>query len=525
MRRLFRPFLWLLFALYLGFSALTLALRFWVMPELPRYQPEIEALASRVLGTNLSLGRLEARWSGLNPGVSLHDVRIFNAEGEVALRLTRVDGVLSWRSLLSLWRGMPTFTLLSLEKPELLIQRDREGKLFVAGLPIPAREEDGENGAALQWLLAQQRIRIHDARIVWRDDLHAAPPLALQSASLEWRNRGRRHRFGLTARPPAHLAAALDVRGELSDDTADTANWRTWRGQIYTRLEAANLPEILPLLKQNGLDAAGLQIERGRGALRLWAQRGERGWQGTGDVALADARLRLGADLPMLEVSRLQGRLQAARSAASGLVSWRVASRKLTLEARLPQGDAIGIAGLNMNSEWRARVKNAETGLVKTASPNGEEPFPSLRAVSISLNALDLAQLARLSEALPLPEKTRALLDRHQPQGMLRQVKAHWNQDISLGREARKDDYGVEAAFERLAFRAADKMPGVAGLSGKIVANAAEGKLTLEGRQAALSFPVVFAEPQFLLDRLRAQVEWRRNAKGIKVEVRSLDLV
>ncbi|MDR3158110.1 MAG: TIGR02099 family protein [Zoogloeaceae bacterium] len=520
MRRLFRLLLWFLFALYLGFTALTLALRFWVLPELPRHQPEIEALASRALGREVRMGSLEARWSGLNPGAVLRNVEILDAEGKAALRLARVDGVLSWRSLWSLWQGKPVFALLSLEKPELLIRRDTEGRIFVADLPLPAKDtEDEGDSAMLKWLLAQRRIRIHDARLIWQDDLRAAPPLALQSAHLEWRNRGQRHRFGLVVRPPAHLAVALDVRGELSGDATD---WQTWRGRIYSRLEAANLPEIHQLMQQNGLVAEDLRMERGIGTVRLWAQRGERGWQGAGDVALANARLRLGADLPTLDVTRLQGRLQAARGLSSGLVSWRVASRDLTLEARLPQSEAIRIPGLDMQIEWRARVTDEDANDI--ANPAPSPSLNKLLPARASINALDLTQLARLAKALPLSNEAHDFIERYQPQGVLRQVNARWNPDRVEGGVVR-GDYKVDAAFTQLGFQAAGKMPGASGLSGKLSADAAGGKLTLESRQMTLALPVLFIEPQFPLERLNAQVEWRHNAKGIKTEIRFLDFV
>jgi uncharacterized protein (TIGR02099 family) len=517
MRRLFRLFFWFLFVLYLGFAVLTLALRFWVMPELPRYQPEIEALVSRALGTELRLGQLETRWAGLNPVVILHDVRILDAEGAAAFRLARVDGVLSWRSLWSLWQRQPIFALLSLEKPELRVRRNQEGRIFVAGLPISATDET--DGAALPWLLAQRRIRVHDARMIWQDDLHAAPPLVLRSAQLEWRNHGQRHQFGMTAQLPAHLAATLEVRGQLSGEADDL---QAWRGQIYSRLEAANLPEIQQILKQDGFFAEGLQIERGRGTARLWAQRGERGWQGTGDVALENARLRLGADLPPLTITRLHGRLQMARATASGLISWRFASRDLTLEARLPQGEAIRFSDLDAQARWQARAQKEEAA---PAAPP-DQKWESARSARISLNTLDLTQLARLSEALPLPPEARALLNRYQPQGVLRQVSARWQREVPRqGMTARRDDYQVEATFERLGFQAVEQAPGVSGLSGKIVANATGGRLTLESQQATLALPAVFDEPQFPLERLRAQIEWRRNTKGIKVDLRSLNFV
>ncbi|MDR2625721.1 MAG: TIGR02099 family protein [Zoogloeaceae bacterium] len=530
MRRFFRLFLWFLFALYLGFTALTLALRFWVLPELPRHQPEIEALASRALGREVRLGGLEARWVGLNPGVILRDVEILNAEGKTALRLAQVDGVLSWRSLWSLWQGKPIFAQLSLEKPELLIRRDTEGRIFVAGLPLPDKEkEDERDSAMLKWLLAQRRIHIHDARLIWQDDLLAAPPLVLQSAHLEWRNRGRQHRFGLLVRqPPAQLASALDVRGELTGGAAD---WQAWRGQIYSRLEGANLPEIHRLLQQHGLDAKGVQMERGTGTLRLWARRGERGWQGTGDVALANARLRLGADLPTLEVSRLQGRLQAARSPASNnSAAWRVASRDLALEARLSPDEAIHIPDLDMQIEWRMRAKPEDANDISPANdtdpanPAPPSPLNRVLPARASVNELDLTQIVRLANALPLPGEARELIARYQPRGVLRQVNARWNPDKVEGNVVRRD-YKLEATFLQLGFQPVGKVPGASGLSGKVVADAAGGKLTLEGQQMTLSLPVLFAEPQFPVERLNAQFEWRHNARGIRTEIRFLDFV
>ena len=71
-------------------------------------------------------------------------------------------------------------------------------------------------GGLPDWLLRQDEIVIRDAVIAWRDDLRGAPEIELQHVDFRLQNELGRHRFGLRAVPPQHIAGALDVRGDLS---------------------------------------------------------------------------------------------------------------------------------------------------------------------------------------------------------------------------------------------------------------------------------------------------------------------
>jgi uncharacterized protein (TIGR02099 family) len=486
---LLRIALWSLFFLYVGFAALTLALRYWLLPELHRYQPEIEAAASRALGAPVRIGRLEARWKGLNPALRLEDTRILDAQGKVALYLASVDGVLSWRSLFSLWRGEPRFALLTLEKPELTIRRDKAGNLFVAGIRLAGSKNDETQ--ALDWLLQQSRLRIHDARLLWQDESRAAPPLFLQNAHLEWRNRGKRHTFGLTARPPVALAAKLDLRGDFR---GSAAAWRDWHGQLYARLDAVDLAGGRPWVD------APIELERGRGTARLWLQGDKTGWQGTGDLALTNARLRLGAALPMLDLLRLQGRLHVTRATDS----WRVSSRNLGLEARAAADRTIRIPDLNLQLEWQGKQ------------------FPP-RQGALFADTLDLPRLRELAAWLPLPAASRAMLATYQPTGTLRQVKLHWETGTVNDNDNGLKKYSLEAGFSNLGVKAEGVLPGAFGLSGTLSASEQGGRLTLESEKIGIALPAVFASPEFPLDRLRAEVDWRHNEEGVRADIRRLE--
>ena len=278
---------WSLFAAWLLFVALVLVLRYGVLPKVTDYQTEIEQVVTRAVGQPVKIGKIAARWQGLNPDLVLDDVQLFDRQGAPAVSLARVEGVLSWETL---WRGRLTLSLLAFEGPVLQVRRDAGGRITVGGMAT-----EGESDPAFaEWVLEQQRIRIRNATVVWDDQLRQAPPLVLNDLQFGLDNNGRRHRFGLSAAPPAELASRIDLRGEVKGeigealaslsgkifvelDYADLAGWRSW----------VNYPAHLP---------------QGRGALRVWGDLKDGGGKLTADVALEDVRIREVRDTPMINI-------------------------------------------------------------------------------------------------------------------------------------------------------------------------------------------------------------------------------
>ena len=205
---------WLLFAAWLIFVGMKLALRYVVLPSVADYQVEIERLASNAVGQAVRIGRIEARWRGLNPDLILDDVVVDDSRGFPAFTLRRVESVLSWQSVLR-WR--PMLSLLSLEGPVLHVRRGEDGRITVAGVST-----EGESDPAFaRWVLEQRRIRISDATVVWDDRLRQAPPLVLEDLQLALDNRGRLHRFGISAVPPSFCATTM----RLADTRRAVPRW------------------------------------------------------------------------------------------------------------------------------------------------------------------------------------------------------------------------------------------------------------------------------------------------------------
>ena len=82
-RGLGRALVWGFWLAYFGFVLTILALRYSVLPHIEDYRTDIEHLASQGLGQTVSIGRIEASWEGINPDLTLLDVRI---AAEVAAR-------------------------------------------------------------------------------------------------------------------------------------------------------------------------------------------------------------------------------------------------------------------------------------------------------------------------------------------------------------------------------------------------------------------------------------------------------
>src|SRR5674476_766874 len=148
---------------------------------------------------------------------------------------------------MSLFTAELRLASLEIDRPELLIRRDAEGKLFIGNLVL---SKQGDNNDISDWLLHQSNVVVRNALIVWTDDQRGAPPLVLHQVNLRINSLFGKHRFALQAVPPNELATPLDVRGEFYGASFD--NPGNWRGRLYTRLDYTNVTAWRPWLDLPG---------------------------------------------------------------------------------------------------------------------------------------------------------------------------------------------------------------------------------------------------------------------------------
>jgi uncharacterized protein (TIGR02099 family) len=462
LRALLRGLLLAALVAYFGFAGMVLALRYLVLPNVDTYRGQFEELVSSSVGRPVRIGSLVADWSGLRPRLHLRQLVLMDDAGQPALELAQVDAVMGWSSLLRL---RPYFHHIELQGPRLVVRREADGRMYVAGMAVEA--ESNEPGFA-DWLLAQGSIVVRDARLEWTDVQRGAPTLVLEQVGLVLKNWLGHHRFGLQARPPAALATAIDVRGDLLGH--DPQRLADWRGQVYARVDEADLGGF-----QTWVD---LPYEAaGRGSARAWGELTAGNLTAlTADLKLADAKARLAPQLPPLELSAASGRVRLAQSAAA-----------LSVE----------LAGFSLATRQGVSVPATDLRLEQRL---GEKPGGSFRA-----NLLDLEALTRLTAHLPLAQEVVDRLAAFDPAGRIRKPELEWT-----GPPEAITAWKLKAGFDGIGLRAWKSIPGVSGLSGEMEGSNAVGRLRIGSRDVAVDLPGVFSNPRLQLANVRAECGWER---------------
>lgn len=502
----------LLLALLMLFCTAVLLLRYWLLPDIANWQPRIEQELGKALGIPVRIGELRAEWMGLNPGVQLRQLTLLDQRGQPGLSLQQVDALVSWRSL---WRGSLTLDLLQIESPVLQIRRLPSGQLSLAGLDLPGHSDS--NSQPMDWLLNQNRIRIHNARIVWEDQQRGSPPLALDKVQFGLDNGHQHHRFALNAQPPAHWSAPIDLRGDLIGRNFDDLDEvSAWKGQLYLATQETDLA-----IWQQWVDYPW-PVSAGRGNLRLWATLdGKGGVSLSSDLGLRAVAMQPRASDKPVQLDFLQGRLKLRQ--APGL--WHLAAERLALQAQDADKHPLKITETDLAVQWESRQPWALLGWIKDrlqSSGMGNTGAGSSTQLEgrATANQLDLAAWRRLANLFPLPAALREGLQHYAPQGVLQAPSLSWqSQDGTV------QHYKLRSQFQGLGLQAVGKIPGFANLSGDLKADESGGKLTLESRNANLDLPELLAEPRIALQRLDARLDWKQQlGQGDEPALKTLEV-
>lgn len=465
LRRPLRVLAWAVVGLYFALGLLVLVLRYFVLPGVDQYRGDIERNLSEALSRPVAIRAIDAHWRRIWPNLRIHGLEILDAEGRPALGFDEIEVDIAWASL---WHMAPHFARLEIKSPHLDLRRTADGRLFVAGLEIKADETSGSG--LVDWLQAQDRIVIQDATVTWHDELRQAPELVLTQLNFDLRNRGRRHRFGLTAVPPKALAARLDIRGDFRTDDLEALD--TWKGEAYAELDYADLSGWRAWVDYP------VELPHGNGGLRLWLDFDRTMLMGgTADLRLGRTITRLARDLPMLDLDRVEGRLAMHREGEG----FQLQARRLTLETH--KGVRVDPADIDLR--WQPATGNRPA--------HGEA----------SANALDIGALAALAAHLPFDAATRDKLAAYDPRGRLRELQLAWT-----GEPDALTSYRIKGRFEDLGLSAQGVVPGFSGLDGRVEGNEKGGTLELASRAAAIELPAVFEDPMVDLATLNATAEW-----------------
>ncbi|CAN5470025.1 YhdP family protein [soil metagenome] len=511
----------ILIAAYFVFCLIFLTLRYGILPNIERYKGDVELAISHSIGKQVSIGSISASWQGLSPKLFLGDVVIHDKDGRAALSLPGVSATVSWWSVVV---ADVRLHHLEIRKPEMDIERDADGKLYVAGILVDVNKSGDGKGA--DWILSQREIVILDGSLRWNDRMRKAPELALTGMNLILRNRWQRHEFVLRAIPPAQFAAPIDIRADFFHQRFANriSDFSQWTGELYADLNNTDLAVWKPYFTYP------IELDQGKGAVRAWLEFNRaRIANFTADLTLTDVLARLHKDLPTLDLVRVSGRVSVSAELARhgkpgepGTATFGVL------------GHAISLTDFSL--ETRDGLVLPTTTISETYVPATKDQ-PEKTAIKAKL--LDLRTLADFAERLPIPAAQRQMLNDFSPRGMLTDFSLRWSgsyPDIS--------DYDIKGRFVDLSVKAqaarparpksaglpaqaaVPAIPGVENLTGDVKASDSGGSFNLESKQVKFLLPTYFIDPELLLDELTMQAVWTFQEKDqLLLDVRKMAFV
>ncbi len=340
-----------------------LGARYWVLPHIDNWRPQIVQHLSSRFGVDIRAGHIVADWKGLNPRITLTDASLSprgsaasppSEAGQAAqgglLHIPTLSARLSWRSLFS---SGPVFLNLQASGIQVDLRRDTQGRLHALGQvfdPDAPRSADNPLGKFLDWLAPQKRIVLDNASIRWRDDMRGAAPLRLDHLALTYANDGQARSFSFSVTPPPALGESVSAVATIAgfDGNGGAAlergtPWPDMDAKLYVRLDKLrpgawspwlDLPATLTVGQVSG--QARLEMDKGRlGTLTTDLQLQDGNWHPGHGVQLAAGTLHAYLSGPTDDYLRLlDGGLVGEKAAAtqSGL-SYRLLTSELQVSA------------------------------------------------------------------------------------------------------------------------------------------------------------------------------------------------
>ena len=446
-------------ALLVILTALFVSLGRQFVPLVAEYRNDVEARASAALGSPLSIGSLEGRWSGLAPVLLAHDVTLGSGADALHLDSVRVVPDL-WESLLA---RQVRIDHLQVSGLQLSVEQTSDGQWSLKGLP---KQDDKpfDPQQALTQLQQVRRLSVLDSQLTLEPSDHA--PVTLTYVGMSLATGSSRQRLDLRATLPDGQPLAIDLNAQVRAE-----QWRDAKAQVYLSLPQSDWAQWLPpqLLRSYKLD----HLKAGG---EFWLD-----W-GNGDVQRAVARLNAPlvraayADRKPYEVSDL------------GLNAWM---------QRSDEGFDVQVASLGMNlgkQRWESRLALRQ----RAATAQAEESW------HVQADRLDLTPLTPLIDALvPLPETAAAVVDGLKVTGGLRNVL------LDIRPKASGDQrFSFAANLDKVGFNAYHGAPAAGNVTGSISGDLGQGELRLATEDFMLHLDPIFTNA-WRYKQANARLTWR----------------
>ena len=484
----------ILFAVLMGLLVSAhLVIRFAIWPQIEKSKPALERLIGARLGAEVSIDALEVSWQGMRPAFQIQGLRFINpSKSANPLEIQKISGELSW---LSFYHLRPYFHELNFTGAEIDIQRNGEGVVSIAGIPL---NPDSKDFSAENWLLAQNAIAITNSKIHWKDVNQKKLSAIVEIQNFTLTNGIRNHQASLTVVSPWH-SGPLTGNAEFAHRlNGQAGNWRDWIGDFSWDITELNLRQLtqdfnLPITTLTGtLNSKGhLNINKGR--------------PDGGEVSFKanQLRIQLSKESEPLEFGHIETDfIQTSKNKLLSITTknfiWRdfQSAENSQLKTLSP-----------MSFRWRPPENGAEIKEFGFASPN-------IRIEDAALFALNL----------PIPKKIRRWIGLSKAHGELQNVEISWAENKSAlatlpipGNlfNASKLDFDISATLKDVSFTGpSEGIPNVSHLSGILESNELNGFLQLNSSNLELTIDNFLTDPKLKLASAVGKINWEKAKEG-----------
>jgi len=460
--------------------------QYW-LPTLVSDKAKVERYLSSLSKQTITVGRIQAAWDGIYPGVRASEIQIKDPgsdSGGIFLKEAQIS-----LSYLSAIKGQAILHRIVLVEPNLELVRSRKGKVSVTGIRTQPGQPQSNNGAgnrekgsvAVNWLLSQGLIDIKRGTLVWNDMTRPrSGSLGLDEVNLSLRNEGSRHLLEFSAKFPEDICAVCSFKVDIEGNPLES---KDWGGFVDINAIGLNLRNRLSLMAERF--PAGLNGKVDMVLRSQWAQGRPR--LAFGRVTANNIDVPLGKFGKSLTVNEMVASLK-----------WRGRNETWSLDMTLP------FARIN-NETWLP-------GQLKISRYVG--------GTSLYLRHLDIGKVVKVAERFNVPEKPRQLVEKLKPAGDIDELY------VDL-RDKNGDEPGdrlsVRAELRGIETSSYKKIPGVKGLSASIETTETRGEVFLNSHRSEFNATHVFREP-IRLYRAKARITWQNKNNTIEVNTQNIQL-
>lgn len=472
-----------------------LGVRFILWPQIEKSKPALERLISVRLGANVSMDDVQVSWTGIRPSFEIKGLRFTDpkaSQNPLPLMIENIKGELSW---LSFYHLAPYFHDITFDRIQLHAQRDANGMILVAGIPIHGRPNDFSTE---NWLLAQDDIQISNATIFWEDQKSRKLKTEIHVQNFRLSNGVRQHEGELKATTP-WSSNAINIEANFVHHLGGQAgNWRDWSGSFTWDLADLNLGQLAHDIALPLQDLAG-KVDT-KGSLKLDA-----GKINNSEIYLAanELRVQLNKDEDALTFGRLETKLaQENIRGVNSITTKTLAWRNSTASTEAPLDNLSPIT-----FRWKPPTDGGE---IK------EFGFSSSRIM------MEDASLFALN--LPLSKKIHQWIKAANAKGQLENVEINWSENPSALSNlpisgnwfaSNKLDFNVRAKLIGISFKGANpSIPSVSNLSGNISGDQKQGNFTLNSKNLGFEINDFLSSPNIALDSAKGEVSWTKQKGG-----------